>query len=113
MAQHLALPFTMTADGRLQTLTQDSPAEVAQSVALLLSTRAGERLSVPNYGTPPALFAQRVNTGAIGAALEAWEPRAAGYQLDVDVTRPESPVVIVSLPTPSGTTTIVAGSEAG
>lgn len=50
MAQHLAFPITVAADGKLAALDQDSPAEVAQSVALLLSTEPGERAAEPEYG---------------------------------------------------------------
>lgn len=81
MTQHFALPLRLAPDGRLLALPEDSDAEVAQSVQVLLSTRVGERRSEPSYGSTDPLFTQLnadspsdVDTGAIAR----WEPRAAG-----------------------------------
>lgn len=76
MAQVLALPLRVNpASGSMVTLTQDSEAEVAQSLALLLSTRPGERRSVPDYGIPDPVFGG-VRPQDVVAAAQEWEERA-------------------------------------
>lgn len=72
---HLALPVALAPDGRLVALPQDSPAEVAQSVALLLATRPGERRSVPDYGLPDPVFGG-VDVDEIVSTVAEWEDRA-------------------------------------
>lgn len=74
MPEHLALPIRL-AGVRLACLAQDSPAEVAQSLALLVATAPGERRSVPDYGVPSPLFGG-LDVDAIVAAAAEWEPRA-------------------------------------
>lgn len=76
MPLRLALPLQLNADGTLATLEQGSPAEIAQSVALLLSTRPGERRSVEDYGTEDPLFSG-LSIEDVNAAVETWEERAA------------------------------------
>lgn len=75
MATHLALPLAVTSTGRLAALDQDSPLEVAQSVALLLATRPGERRAVPEYGALD-MVAVGIDPEVIAAAIADWEPRA-------------------------------------
>lgn len=75
MAQHLALPIAVASSGALATLAQDSPAEIAQSVALLVSTRIGERRSVPDYGTEDPL-GDGVDAVLLAEAITEWEERA-------------------------------------
>lgn len=82
MTAHLAAPLRLGGDRALATLTQDSPAEVGQSVALLAATRPGERLAVPGYGTPDPVFGG-VDLDAVTAALPLWEPRADRATVDV------------------------------
>lgn len=75
MPSHLALPLAVTSAGGLAALDQDSPLEVAQSVALLLATRPGERAAVPEYGAAD-MIAVGIDPEAIAAAVEDHEPRA-------------------------------------
>jgi hypothetical protein len=85
MVQRLALPLAVTPGRGMVTVEQDSPAEVAQSVGLLLATRPGDRRSVPEYGTPNFL-GDGLDPDDVAAALEAWEDRAnpAGIVVDED-----------------------------
>lgn len=85
MPLRLALPLTLTAGSGLVTVGQDTPAEIAQSVALLLATRPGERRSVPDYGTPDPMFSG-VDPDDINAAIEVWEERADPATIEVVVT---------------------------
>lgn len=75
MPLRLSLPLQVAADGALGAVEQDSPAEIAQSVALLLTTRPGERRSVPDYGSEDPLFSG-ISTEDVAAAIETWEDRA-------------------------------------
>lgn len=75
MPQHLALPLTITGTGGLAAIEQDSALEIAQSVALLLDTRPGERRSVPDYGALD-MVAVGLDPEAIAATIEEFEPRA-------------------------------------
>ncbi|WP_369070012.1 GPW/gp25 family protein [Kineococcus terrestris] len=81
--RHLKLPLTLGAGGQLSTVAQDSSADIAQSLGVLLATRPGERLSVPGYGTPDPLF-QGPDLSATHAAASEWEPRGADFTLTVD-----------------------------
>lgn len=75
MATRLALPLQIAPSGALVTVPQDSPAEIAQSVGLLLATAPGERRSVPDYG-----LVEMLGTGfdldEISDAITEWEDRA-------------------------------------
>jgi hypothetical protein len=85
MPLRIALPLRVTASGALATFVQDSPREIAQSVALLLATRPGERRSVPDYGTPDPLFGG-IDVEDIHAAVEEWEKRADPALVEVVAT---------------------------
>lgn len=77
MARVLALPFALAANGSLATITQDHPAEITQSVALLLDTRPGDRRTLPDYGLPDYVFAGRgLDPAVVGEVVAEWEPRA-------------------------------------
>lgn len=76
----LALPLRM-AGSRLATVETDSDEEIAQSVALLLDTRPGERRSVPEYGLPDPLFSG-VDLDVIADVVDEWEPRATPLFLE-------------------------------
>lgn len=82
MPLRLSLPLQVAADGALAAVEQDSPAEVAQSVALLLSTRPGERRSVPDYGSDDPMFSG-LTADDVNAAVELWEDRADGTTVEV------------------------------
>lgn len=73
--KHLALPIRVTASGALATVDQDGAEDVAQSAALLLNTRPGERRSVPDYGLPDPLFGQ-LDISDVVERITTWEPRA-------------------------------------
>lgn len=75
MPLRLSMPLQVAADGALQAVEQDSPAEIAQSVALLLATRPGERRSVPEYGSDDPLYTG-LSPEDVNAAVEMWEDRA-------------------------------------
>lgn len=76
----LALPLRL--DGsRLALLPGGSAVELAQSVRLLLSSRVGERVASPTYGSPDFTFMQDVDGQDVADVIERGEPRA-----DVDVT---------------------------
>lgn len=75
MPTHLSLPIVVNANGRLSTVVQGSPQEIAQSLALLVSTVPGERRSVPDYGVPDPVFGG-VDVDEISAAAAEWEDRA-------------------------------------
>ena len=81
---HFDLPLRLKADGSFATTVADSAQDVANSVGVLVATRTGERLSVPTYGTPDPLFGG-VDVDAVRAAVAAWEPRAAGMTVTVNV----------------------------
>ncbi|MCB9377081.1 MAG: GPW/gp25 family protein [Microthrixaceae bacterium] len=98
MAARLALPLRIGARG-LAVVTQDSPAEIAQSVGLLVATRPGERRSVPEYGVPEPLFVG-MNPAAIADAVDEWEPRADPLLVD----QIADGVVDVATLTPNGAT---------
>lgn len=75
MARTLTLPLKVAADGQMASITQDHPAEIAQSLALLLATRVGERRVNPDYGLPDPTF-DVVSSELIETAAAEWEPRA-------------------------------------
>lgn len=81
MPTHFALPLAVAPEGHLAAHAQDSPLEVAQAVAVLVSTTVGERRSQPDYGIESPLFD---GLDAVGAAdaIEEWEPRADPVLID-------------------------------
>lgn len=76
MARVLSLPLAVTAGGMMSTITQDHPAEIAQSVALLLDTIPGDRRTLPDYGLPDQLFGLGLDEALIAEVVAEWEPRA-------------------------------------
>lgn len=75
MAQHIALPIAVTGSGRLAAVEQDSEADIAQSVALLIDTRPAERRAEPDYGVPDPLFGG-IDEADIVEAINTYEDRA-------------------------------------
>lgn len=73
-APTLAWPLRLAPDGSFATVPQDSPADIGQSVTLLLSSRVGERPDEPDYGTTDPTFHQ-LDTAEIETAAAQWEPR--------------------------------------
>lgn len=82
MAKHLAMPITISPTGVLAALEQDSPGEIAQSVALLLRTEPGERAASPDYGYPSPLGAG-LDPDEIADVVTEWEPRADPALIEV------------------------------
>lgn len=82
MARCLAFPFRVSpTTGGLVTLEQGSPAEIGQSVGLLMDTRPGERRVVPGYGLPDPVFGG-VSRVDVAAVIATWEPRANDALVD-------------------------------
>lgn len=75
MPRHIAMPITLTGAGRLATVEQDSEADIAQSIALLVDTRPEERRAEPEYGVPDPLFGG-LNAADLTEAIVEWEDRA-------------------------------------
>lgn len=75
---HLAFPFRVTVRGKAALVEQDSIDEIAQNVEIIVRTRRGERLEIPEFGVSPLLF--RVLSSSDMTLLESqireWEPRA-------------------------------------
>lgn len=80
-----ALPLIVSPAGSLVELEQDSPAEIAQSVAVLVATRPGERRAVPDYGLVDPLGAG-ADADDIADAISEWEERADPALVEVTVT---------------------------
>jgi phage baseplate assembly protein W len=90
-----ALVLPMRVDGnQLATVPQGSIAELVQAIRLVLTTRPGERLVEPDFGSEDWTFAPGVDASAIEADHEQQEPRArvevevtpAGARAHIDVT---------------------------
>lgn len=78
----LSLPLQVAADGGMLTVPADSPQAIAQSTALLLDTRPGERRAIRAYGSPDPRFSG-LDVAAAQAAVATWEPRADPLQVTV------------------------------
>jgi phage baseplate assembly protein W len=78
MIPHFAIPFRVTASGSAAVVDQDSFEEIGQCVAVLMSTTAGERIELPDYGIPNPVFQVEsdVDTAELATAVQKWEPRA-------------------------------------
>lgn len=87
---HFALPMRVGPSGSMATTAQDSPAEIAYSAQVLLSTRVGERRCEPTYGSAEALFTPLGTVEVDTGALAYWEKRATPDVVTISVaTRPE------------------------
>lgn len=73
---HFSFPFRLAAGGSFDVLEQDTLDEVSQSVEVVLMTRQGERLEVPDFGVPDLAFQVDMPYSTIRAAVDRWEPRA-------------------------------------
>jgi phage baseplate assembly protein W len=89
---HLDLPLTVSSNGSLGTVAADSAKDVANSVGMLVATRVGERLSVPDYGLPDPLFSG-ADSSVVEATVGAWEPRADPAAVEVSVN-PDGSVAV-------------------
>jgi phage baseplate assembly protein W len=73
---HFALPFRY--EGRsVAVVEQDTVDDVAVCVESVLRTRPGDRDELPAFGAADPTFTQTpLDTEALVAQIEAWEPRA-------------------------------------
>jgi phage baseplate assembly protein W len=78
LVPHFRVPLEFVG-GRLATVEQDSPDEVAQCVEAVLRYRRGERLTDPEFGIDDPTFRNVPATGMrfddIAEAIARWEPR--------------------------------------
>lgn len=72
---HFALPFRL-AGARFAVIEQDTDDEVLQSVEVIVRTRLGERIEVPDFGIPDPTFGTNFDSGALRSHIARWEPRA-------------------------------------
>lgn len=97
MARTLTLPLAISAGGSFRTVTHGHPAEIAQSVALLLDTEPGERRSNPDYGFTSPVF-EGVTPELIDAAVAEWEPRADPEHIDITSVGAEQTTTVTLAP---------------
>jgi hypothetical protein len=77
MPRHFQWPLKVSATGQLATNEQDSDADVATSIAVILSYPRGGRIDNPGFGLPiEALRVGGPDLQEIRAAVLASEPRA-------------------------------------
>lgn len=99
MPDHLVIPFHYDPTGSAAVLEQDTVAEVAQCVRVLLSTPTGTRVEEYDYGIGDPTFSTEANAVAdITAAVARWEPRAAGVRLSVTVQDDGSAQIVARIP---------------
>ena len=80
---HFALPLRLDGAGHFAVLEQDTVEEIAQAVAVCITTPVGSRVEVPDYGVARYDF-QGIDPGSLVASVAEWEPRA---DLTVDAVR--------------------------
>lgn len=85
MTASFALPLQLGSGGSFATLAQDTAGEIAQSVAVLMSTRPGERRAVPEYGLPDPLFGG-ASVDDVVEVIAEWEPRASPALVESVIT---------------------------
>lgn len=79
---HLALPVRYV-NGRVVTVEQDSDAEIAQAVEVILRFEPGMRPELPDFGVPDQTFrVGGVDRDAIVKAIEKFEPRVRAFVED-------------------------------
>lgn len=80
------LSWPLTLDGAtLATVEQDSLEEIAQCVALVVSTGVGTRVELPDYGIDDPIGSRDLHAGEVLAAVGTWEPRAVADDNAADV----------------------------
>lgn len=65
MPRVISFPFRLDPTGSIATVEQDSDAEIDEQIAVAMSTRPGERIQVPGFGTADPAF-----VGFEGGALQ-------------------------------------------
>lgn len=81
---HLAFPFRLSGDGTVAVVEQDTLDEVAQNVEVIVRTRTGTRIEIPEFGIDALLFGQVDGDDAESLLQQVarWEPRAESYAED-------------------------------
>lgn len=90
---HFLIPFAISSEGSVETIEQNTAAEIVQSVANLVGTRPGTRLMVPTYGITDPTFAG-FDQVALQLGVAKWEKRAA---VSVVATPANEEMVVVSV----------------
>lgn len=80
MAEILSIPFRFGPDGRAATVEQDSTDGVAEQIAVLILTHAGERVLVPSFGIADPTWAG-LDLVEINAGLQRFGPPARVTQV--------------------------------
>ena len=81
---HIAYPVTLTPGGRLRANEQDTEAEVADCIAVILSWPIGTRRGEPGFGVPTELFESGgPRLDEIHDAVVSNEPRAVDVSEEV------------------------------
>jgi phage baseplate assembly protein W len=82
-----AWPLRKTADGKLATVEQDSPEDIAQCVLAIARTRPGQRIDAPALGVDPRqlLFHERpLRLEQVRETIARHEPRATVTVVEVE-----------------------------
>jgi phage baseplate assembly protein W len=72
---HFSFPFRFERRGAA-VVEQDSLEEIEHCVMVLLATRRGSRVELPDYGIDDPTFLKHMDLDAIEAAISEWEERA-------------------------------------
>lgn len=69
----LSYPFRLSATGEAATVGRGSDDEVREAIEVLISTRVGERLLSPEFGTPDPVYAG-LSAGGVQLGLDEYGP---------------------------------------
>jgi hypothetical protein len=79
---HFGYPFAFSSMGVADVNQQDTPLDIRDCVARIISCELGDCPDVHDFGIPSPLFANApVDPTAIHDAIVLWEPRAADVVL--------------------------------
>jgi phage baseplate assembly protein W len=97
---HMALPIRLN-NGQYATRQQDTDAEAADCVKVILSFGRGERIEEPDFGIEdPTFQTQPISTTDIEWAIQEYEPRVQATVRTVDTPDGSTSVSVkVTLPT--------------
>jgi hypothetical protein len=84
-------------NGRLVTITYGGADEQVQHVGVLLLTQPGERVAVPDYGTPESVGERDYDEQAVLAAADRWCKKAEIVSLDAALSAQETRQLDVTL----------------
>ena len=101
---HLSYPFLFGATGHADVLEQDFLDEVANCCIVILKCPIGMRTELPEFGSDDQAFmptaaanGTTVDTDAIVAALQRWEPRADAEIVDQVLFGPDPTAITVQI----------------